>query len=159
MGNRGAQLGPKNHQWKGGRTVASNGYVLVKRPDHHRADTRGYVYEHILVAEEAIGRPLRPGEQVHHKNHTKTDNRPDNLEVKRSRAHHAAEHRKRTDLRGPDESNPVVSCACGCGRTFQRYDAENRPRRYVNGHNQRRKKTVGRELDGRIHDGYPDTTA
>jgi hypothetical protein len=127
----------RNPNWKGGRSVASNGYVLIKRPDHPRADCRGYVYEHILVAEQLIGRPVRKGEQVHHKNHIKTDNRPENLEVKANAAHHQYEHRKRTDLRELNEPNATVSCACGCGQTFLRYDAENRPRRYVSGHNLR----------------------
>ena len=131
------QHGWRNPNWKGGRTVASNGYVLIKRPDHPRADCRGYVYEHILVAEQLIGRPVRKGEQVHHKNHIKTDNRPENLEVKATAAEHHFEHRKRTDLRGLNEPNPIVSCSCGCGETFLRYDATNRPRRYISGHNLR----------------------
>ncbi|MBO0875372.1 MAG: HNH endonuclease [Pseudonocardia sp.] len=137
MGVVGAQALTSNPNWKGGRVVASNGYVLVKAHGHHRADARGYVYEHVLVAEQTIGRPLRPGEQVHHRNHIKTDNRPENLEVKASHAHHALEHRKRTDLRMPDESNPTVTCECGCGTAFPRYDATNRPRRFVSGHNLR----------------------
>ncbi len=127
MPRKGAQPGARNHQWKGGRTIASSGYVLVKQPDHHRADSRGYVYEHILVAEQVIGRPILRGEQVHHKNHVKTDNRPENLSVKSSRAHHALEHRKRTDLRNPDEPNVAIDCACGCGQTLLKYDQENRP--------------------------------
>lgn len=135
MSRPGTQTGPDNPNWKGGRTVASNGYVLIRKPNHPRADCRGYVYEHILVAEQVIGRPVRKGEQVHHKNHVKTDNRPENLAVKASPAHHAVEHRKRTDLRGLNEPNPTVACDCGCGETFLRYDATNRPRRYVSGHN------------------------
>lgn len=137
MARKGTQAGPRNPNWKGGRTVASHGYVLIKKPDHPRADCRGYVYEHILVAEQAIGRPIRPGEQVHHKNHIRHDNRPENLSVKASRAHHAIEHRKRTDLRGLNDPNPVVPCECGCGQTFLRYDATNRPRRFISGHNLR----------------------
>lgn len=37
--------------------------------------------EHILVMEEALGRLLMPGEEVHHKNTIKTDNSPGNLEL------------------------------------------------------------------------------
>lgn len=31
--------------------------------------------------EHKIGRPLRKGESVHHRNHVKLDNRPNNLEL------------------------------------------------------------------------------
>lgn len=60
-------VGAKNGIWKGGRSVASNGYVLVRvGVEHHLADVRGYAYEHRLVAEEKIGRRLRDDEHVHH---------------------------------------------------------------------------------------------
>ena len=133
----GTQMGPDNPNWRGGRSVASHGYVLIRKPGHPRADCRGYVYEHILVAEQKLGRPILPTEQVHHKNHVRGDNRPENLEVKASAAQHALEHRKRADLRMPGEPNPTIPCACGCGATFARYDATNRPRRFLSGHNLR----------------------
>ena len=124
----------RNPNWKGGRVLASNGYVLVRRPDHPLADVRGYVYEHRLVAEEKLGRSLRKGEQVHHRNGVKHDNRPENLEVM-SRVVHAVEHRRRRDLRLPTQENPMVECACGCGAAFLKYDETNRPRRFISGHN------------------------
>jgi len=73
----------ENHwNWKGGRTVSEGGYILVLRPDHPRAHGRpGYVYEHIIVMEGILGRPLGSDEQVHHKNGIKDDNSIDNLEL------------------------------------------------------------------------------
>lgn len=72
----------RNHRWwKGGRSTHSNGYILISQPGHHRADCRGYVPEHVLVAEKKIGRALKPNEIVHHNNHIRTDNRPENLDV------------------------------------------------------------------------------
>lgn len=133
------QSGPGNPFWNGGRTVASNGYVLIKvGVDHHLSDVRGYAYEHRLVAEQKLGRRLLPGEQVHHINGVKTDNSPSNLEVLASLAEHAVEHRKRSDLRMPGAPNPSVECMCGCGGSFLRYDVEGRPRRFLPSHNARR---------------------
>ena len=130
--------GPRNPNWKGGRTIASSGYVLVKRRDHPLADVRGYVYEHRLVACEVLGRLLEKDEEVHHRNGDKTDNRPENLEIMPSRAIHALQHRTRHDLRRPDEGNPIIKCACGCGENLAKFDGFGRPRKFMQGHNNRR---------------------
>jgi hypothetical protein len=134
MVNKGAQALEKNPNWRGGRSIASNGYVLLKRPEHPAADIRGYVYEHRLVAEQMIGRPLRPGEVPHHKNHDKTDNRPENLEVT-TRAGHGVLHRRKSGRRIPGQDNAPVGCECGCGESFLRFDDDKRPRRFISGHN------------------------
>jgi len=71
-----------NRNWKGGRTKHHAGYVMVRVPEHPRSPNNGgYVFEHILVMEDVLGRFLRPEESVHHLNGVRDDNRPENLEL------------------------------------------------------------------------------
>jgi len=72
--------GEKHGRWKGGTRMV-NGYRQVKKWGHPFANTLGYVYEHRLVVEQAIGRFLQTEEEVHHKDGNKSNNVLDNLEV------------------------------------------------------------------------------
>lgn len=67
-------------------------HVLIKKHNHPRADRHGNVYEHILVAEEKIKRPIHKSERIHHINCVKNDNRPENLFVCSSNVEHFLIH-------------------------------------------------------------------
>ena len=69
-----------------------NGYKMLYMPAHHRADSTGCVYEHIVVAEKKLGRELKDGECVHHLNEIRNDNREENLIVFKTIADHTAFH-------------------------------------------------------------------
>lgn len=67
---------------KPGRTINFQGYALLTgRYDHPNANKRGQVLEHVAVMAGIIGRPLVKGENVHHINGVRDDNRPENLEL------------------------------------------------------------------------------
>lgn len=69
-----------------------NGYKMVYMPTHHRADSTGCVYEHIVIAENKLGRKLNDGECVHHLNEIRNDNREENIIVFKTIADHTAFH-------------------------------------------------------------------
>lgn len=73
-----------------GRRVDANGYVRLFRDGES-------LYEHRVVWEEHFG-AIPDGFHVHHKNHDRSDNRPENLEVVEGREHNRRHttHRHRT---------------------------------------------------------------
>lgn len=84
--------GPEHPQWKGGRRMV-NGYVSISTPGHPRADAiHGHVYEHILVAERALGHSLPPQAVIHHVNEITSDNRPSNLVICQDQTYHMLLH-------------------------------------------------------------------
>jgi hypothetical protein len=79
--------GPDNPRWRGG-TYFSNGYKYIYKPGHPNAFKNGkYVGEHTFVMSEHIGRPIKKGEIVHHKNGNKLDNRIENLDLRVKKEH------------------------------------------------------------------------
>lgn len=71
----------KNYRSKaqGNKKRSINGYILVKDYDHPNRNCHNDVLEHIKVMSEMLGRPIRKGEIVHHKNFVRDDNRRSNL--------------------------------------------------------------------------------
>ena len=84
-----------------GHTKKHNrGYILAYTPKHPRAHKDGYVMLHTIIMERAIGRYLETDEVVHHKNHDRSDNRPENLELMKKREHMSMHMKERHERGG-----------------------------------------------------------
>jgi hypothetical protein len=105
------------HEWSvhfESRRTCSKRCASILRQPHRPVIASRYRYikvngrkvaEHRYVMEQELGRTLRADEQVHHKNHDRLDNRPENLEVVSS-----AEHGLRHTVQ--PITKPCVICGC-----------------------------------------------
>ena len=90
--------GKNHHNWKGGRTITSNGYVLIR-------ENKKYIPEHRLVIEKKLGRKLTKDEIPHHKNESfeeRSNNDISNLElmtVTQHKRHHGKNGKRACVLR------------------------------------------------------------
>ena len=104
----------------------TNGYYQYYIPDHHLANKSGLVYEHMMVAEDMLGRKLKEGEVIHHKDRNRLNNSFDNLMVFKTGGDHTAFHQGRdVELDGDvyiaigkyDYKNGAAKDACPvCGK-------------------------------------------
>lgn len=83
-----------------GAVVDDNGYVWEWCPTHPKAK-QGTVLQHRLVMECFLGRFLEKTERVHHKDHNRTNNAVENLELFSSQAAHMREHWETKGRRDP----------------------------------------------------------
>lgn len=74
--------GERHYNYKGGQHTTPSGCVYLSGyHDHPNANAVGQISEHVLVMSRKLGRPLIKGENVHHLNGQRDDNRPENLEL------------------------------------------------------------------------------
>jgi len=92
----------------GERKILRNGYIMLRWRSHPRADETGYVYEHWVIAERALGHPLPDGAIVHH--WEGKANTRGNLAVLPDVAYHAALHRRLRIFRAG--GNPFTQSIC-----------------------------------------------
>lgn len=71
--------GINHHNWKGGKITKGDGYIGIWQPDHIRADSQGYVYEHTLVYEKEKGILPSKDQVIHHIDIDKKNNSIENL--------------------------------------------------------------------------------
>ena len=85
--------GNGNSNWKGGKRIRQDGYILIYKPEHP-FNRNGYVMEHRLKMEEYLERYLTEEEVIHHINGDKSNNFIGNLMLLDNQKIHASIHMK-----------------------------------------------------------------
>jgi len=101
-----AQRHRKHVNWKGGKIIVK-GYRLVKNKSHPNRTKNNYILESRLIAEDMLGRYLKPEEVVHHINKNTLDNRSINLMVFKNTSAHSRWHGGKNKLRKEDVVYPA----------------------------------------------------
>lgn len=101
----------------------TTGYPALSAMGHPKAKN-GCVYEHVLIAERALGRYLPEGVEVHHVDEDSTNNANTNLVICQDRAYHKLLHvRARVVAAG---GNPDTERICSTCRRTLPFEAFNR---------------------------------
>ncbi len=90
----------KNPNWKGGKIIHRQGYILVYRPEHPSCKKTPYMLRSRLVMEQMIKRLLKPKEVVHHRGvhyplgsiENRQDDSPENLQLFKNNSEHLKFH-------------------------------------------------------------------
>lgn len=110
------------HNHRGRKRV--KGHVTVYRPDHPKATSSGCVYLHVLLAEQALGRVMPAGVEVHHVDGDVQHNENRNLVICQDKAYHKLLHvRTRVVKAG---GNPNTQRVCSTCQQLRGLDAFHR---------------------------------
>lgn len=104
--------------WKGGRRQITDGrwVRMIYRPDSPRGK---YQYEHIYLAEKALGKHLPPRALVHHFNEDHSDNSPGNLVICQDQSYHRLLHTRAAVYRAGGNPNTDKLCSrCAVPKAF-----------------------------------------
>jgi len=107
--------------WNKGLRAAPKGRYVVRRVvGHPRASAPNHgVYEHVLVAEAALGHYLPEGAEIHHVDGSRTNNANRNLVICQDHRYHFGLH-VRAKIRAAG-GNPFTDALCGgCHRVLPR---------------------------------------
>lgn len=102
--------GSGNPNWRGGRRHGSTGYISVLK-------SGSLGFEHRVIAERALGRPLEKRHPVHHHDEDKENNANTNLVICEDAAYHSLLHRRAKIVRRGGD--PDRDKWCGTCRVLQ----------------------------------------
>lgn len=101
--------------YTGGHTVIYGGYVFELCPDHPKGNRFGFVAQHRLIVERALGYYLQSHQLVHHIDHNKANNDLDNLQVMSKGDHLRLHRRQARELKYSPLTHEIVEQALAEG--------------------------------------------
>ena len=116
--------GERNNHYNGGRTE-SRGYISIATPDHPAADAHGFVREHVLICEKALGKPLPTGAVPHYVDGNPSNNDNSNLVLCQDQAYHMLIERRTRALKACGHASWRKCTIC------KRYDEPKKLRIYT----------------------------
>ncbi len=99
--------------------IDDRGYVWRIVRGHPRANRDGYVAEHRLIVEQAIGRFLAPRHPVHHVDNNPANNKNCNLVACEDQAYHKLLHQREAALIACGNANALHCDLC---HSFERQE-------------------------------------
>lgn len=106
-GTRG-KFGPDHWNWKGGH-LARSGYRIISKKG------KSQLYEHRVVIEEMLGRPLESDEVVHHIDGNRSNNSSENLIVMKRRDHDKMKDGTRAYFHTNQDCEEAAKLLLSCG--------------------------------------------
>ena len=106
----------KSHAWKGGLISNNKNRYLIYMPDHHRANSGGYVMRYYLIVEKATKKPFPINAVVHHVDENSGNDNSNNLVVCENEGYHKLLHQRKRALKACGNPNYRKCWIC------QRYD-------------------------------------
>jgi hypothetical protein len=99
-------------------------YKTIQLRGHPKSGTAGSVYEHVLIAEKALGRYLPDGVEIHHVDENPANNSPSNLVICPSKAYHKLLHYRARILKmGGNPSTHAHCSTCNLLKPFAEFNA------------------------------------
>lgn len=87
-------------------TITADGYIYIEKDGVAK-------FEHVLIAEQALGRPLPKLAGVHHVNSCKADNRNENLVIFPNTEYHLLLHTRTKAIEATGDPNMRKCAICG----------------------------------------------
>ncbi len=100
-----------------------NFYIKLLMPEHPRGQVNGYVDEHIILAEQALGKYLPPKAEVHHVDRNRQNNSLGNLVICENKKYHRLLHAREDRLNDTGSLDMKRCCCCHAVKSLDQFNS------------------------------------